>query len=335
VAGERLLATRQVGKAYSAFNEAAELGYAPDNVAARLWQCAMLLGKLEEAWLICDAVLDRRRRQKLTCNDRPLHLQWVWDGSPLEDKHVLVRCHHGLGDTIQFVRVLTPLQPIARRVHLQAQSALLPLLRELPSVGSLSAIEDGHIPPHDVAIELQELPHALRLTWGMLPRNIPYLPAPPRPRRTGQLRVGLVWAAGEWKPERSLALRLLWRMREIPSVSFHCLQRGPALSELDDGDPLGLRSHAQSSTDDIRTTVTELGRIDLVISVDTMMAHLTGALGVPVWTLLHFDADWRWMSTGNRSPWYPTMRLVRQPSPGDWNSVVEAVDAALRDLAGR
>src|SRR5262249_46339668 len=103
-----------------------------------------------------------------------------------------------------------------------------------------------------------------------------------------------------------------------------------ALAELQRTDPLSLRETAGAS-DAILDTAERIAPLDLVITVDTMLAHLAGALGIPVWTLLHFDADWRWLATGSRSPWYPTIRLFRQRAPGDWASVTAEVAAALRD----
>lgn len=325
--GERLLAERRVLQARDAFLDARELGAEFDATAAHLWQCAMLLGRFEDAWQIGDAVLARRHRLRLSCADQPLHLQWVWDGTPLAGRDVVVRCHHGLGDAIQFVRLLRRLRPVARRVHLQVPPALLGLFSSLRDVDRLSPLDAP--PGGGVAVELLELAHALRLDLSDIPAEVPYLPAPIH-RPADGLRVGLVWAAGSWKPERSVPLDLLARLQGISGVRFVTLQRGPGLDELGRGnDPLHLYGTGQG-TDDLKATVDFLGGIDLVITVDTMMAHLAGALGMPVWTLLHFEADWRWLAHGARSPWYPTMRLLRQRQPGAWSPVVDRLAALLR-----
>jgi hypothetical protein len=335
VEGERLLAARQITQARSCFQQAQRLGGPFDPIAARLWHCAMLLGRFEDAWRISDAVLADRQRRGLNCRELPLHLQWVWDGTPLRRRDVSVRCHHGLGDVIQFVRLLAMLRPVARTIHLQAPPALLPLLADFPHLDRLSSMEEQPSLPDHAPVELLELPHALRLQFDEIPSEVPYLRRRRPHPREDQLRVGLVWAAGVWKPDRTVPLEMLARLARVSGVRFVCLQRGPALAELENGsDPLRLRRTGQG-TDDLLPTLEALRSIDLVISVDTMMAHLAGAIGMPVWTMLHFDADWRWLAAGESSPWYPTMRLFRQRSPGDWAPVVERLEAELGRAAGR
>jgi len=154
-------------------------------------------------------------------------------------------------------------------------------------------------------------------------------------RLSAPLKVGLVWTAGEWKPERSIALDGLAGLAAIPGVAFVNLQRGPEYRRWRVA-PGGAPPMAEIfAGDDIGDAAAAIAGLDLVVTVDTMAAHLAGALGVPVWLMLHFAADWRWLLGRDDTPWYPTMRLFRQPSPGDWESVVAAVAAALRDRARR
>ena len=311
------------------------------------WMSHMLRGDFESAWQCADHDREQRRRAGITGRDWPRHLRPVWDGRPLSGAHVLVRCHHGLGDTIQFVRYLPRLAEITASVQLEVQPELLPLMSRLPGVGRLHALSstgDRQATAFgcDAEIDVTELPHACRTTLESIPAEVPYLRPDPdrvvearrRLLRLGQgLAVGLVWAAGEWKPERSIALCRLGPLAAIPGVALVNLQRGPeyarwrasregpAMAEIFD---IGAVADAAAT----------IAALDLVITVDTMAAHLAGALAAPVWTMLHYAADWRWLLDRGDSPWYPTMRLFWQPRPGDWDPVVAEIAAALRRRAG-
>ncbi len=192
----------------------------------------MLDGDFERAWTISDAVMRQRAGQ--SCADLPYHLRWVWDGAAFCGRNVLVRCYHGLGDTLQFIRFVPKLAAMARSVMVEAQPALLPLLSSVRGISALYPL-GAAIPTYEVAIELMELPHALRIRLDDLPGPIPYLTLPPaatglavttrsRPRR---LRVGIVWAAGDWRRERSLPPPLLMPLARLP-LDLVCLQLGPA-----------------------------------------------------------------------------------------------------------
>ena len=297
------------------------------------WSEAMLDGEFARAWAISDRVLRWRRGQ--SCADRPYHLRWVWDGAPLSGRRVLVRCYHGLGDTLQFIRFVPQLAAIAGTVIVEAQAELLPLLGSLPGIAALYPL-GAELPQSDVAIESMELPHALRLRLDDLPGPMPYLTPPSGsrsplrlvPNCAGRLRVGLVWAAGDWRRERSLPPALLLPLARLP-LDLVGLQRGPARHRTEAAGLVGALRYAQDEDAAIAETAALIGELDLVISVDTMVAHLAGALGRPVWTLLDAAADWRWMRRRDDTPWYPTMRLFRQPRPGRWEPVVEEVAAAL------
>ena len=337
-----LHAERRAAEALPLFEAALACGLDLERGAGERWHCAMLAGRFEDAWKESDRVLARRRRDGERCADRPLHLRWVWDGTSPAGRDVLLRCYHGLGDSIQFLRYAPLLRRTARSVTVEAPAALLPLLRSLEGVDRLLPLEDGPRPAGGaVAIESTELPHAFRTTLGTIPAEIPYLRADPgraearrRAMDRDMLNVGLVWASGLWRPERNIPLALLAGLGRVPGVALHCLQRGPCREEMRTGGPAFCNPEEESA--DIAETAALIAALDLVISTDTMVAHLAGALGRPVWTLLHFDADWRWLATGDRSPWYPTMRLFRQPRPGDWDAVAALLTAALAaHAAGR
>jgi hypothetical protein len=221
------------------------------------------------------------------------------------------------------------------------------LFATIPSIARLHALSPEQERPCadvgcDAEIDATELPHAFRTTLSTIPGLAPLLrPDPARladARRRlaavpGRLKIGLVWAAGDWKPERSVPLERLKPHAAIPGTVFVNLQRGPEYDRWrrQGGGPPML----DMGSDRIADTTAAIAALDLVITVDTMVAHLAGSLGVPVWLMLHFAADWRWLLHRSDSPWYPTMRLFRQPMPGDWDSVVSEVASALPGLAAR
>lgn len=292
------------------------------------WTLAMLRGDFESAWRISDDVL--RRRAGRSCGHLPRHQQWIWDGRPLRGRRVLVRCYHGLGDTIQFIRYAAPLHAIAADVTVWAPAPLIPLLATAAGMDRLLPLHDG-VPEcdADAEVELQELPHAFRTTRSTIPRDVPYLFAPPVPLPVqGRPRVGLVWRAGEWDPRRSVPFEMIVRVAARHDLDAYAMQERPEPGEAHERlTPVG--------PFDLHGFAGALRSLDLLITVDSMPAHLAGALGVPVWLLLPADADWRWMEERDDSPWYPTMRLFRQDRPGDWEPVLGRVGRALDRIAGR
>ena len=289
------------------------------------WIRHMKRGEWADAWRISDTELQRRRSQE--CAHEPRHLQLVWDGRSLEARRVLVHCYHGLGDTVQLIRLLPLLRGKTLSTIVWAQPPLIPLLRTAAGIDELLPLHDGEPQvDHDVDIEVMELLHALRLTPETLPRNVPYFnitPVASPPARRGPLKVGLVWQSGGWDTRRSISWSLISRLVGIHGIQWQILQRGPALTSW----PAGMGVAPRMST--VLDEAVAVQRLDLLISVDTLSAHLAGALGVPTWTLLPFDADWRWLEGRDDSPWYPTMRLFRQSEPGDWSGVIERVAASL------
>jgi Glycosyltransferase family 9 (heptosyltransferase) len=302
------------------------------------WTEAMLDGAFEQAWAISDAVMLQRRGQ--SCADLPYHLRWVWDGTPLTGRDVLVRCYHGLGDTLQFMRFVPQLLAVAQSVAVEAQPELLRVLR---GIGNISAFHPLGAAPVaiDVAVESMELPHALRLRLEDLPGPVPYLRLPNAGRAGGErhragaprLRVGIVWAAGNWRRARSVPSQALRPLLDLP-VDLVCLQLGAARRDPESVPLMRAFTAAVRENATITETAALICDLDLVVTVDTMVAHLAGALGRPVWTLLDADADWRWMRGRNDSPWYPTMRLFRQRRPGDWKPAVDELAAELARNAG-
>jgi hypothetical protein len=287
----------------------------------------MRAGDWEAAWRISDRELCRRTQQHL-----PRHLQQIWDGRSLHSKRVLVRCYHGLGDTVQFIRFMPQLRQIAREVTVWCQPPLIPLLKTARGIDRLLPLHDG-IPEtqYDVDIELMEVPHALRSSLLTLPRQIPYfdIPTSAPVAPTGRIRAGVVWQSGGWDSRRCIAPELMRDLMQSGSaVRWSILQRGPGLADWR-FEP-GLAEIPRLAG--ILEEAAALSQLDLLISVDTLSAHLAGALGVRTWTLLPFESDWRWMEHREDSPWYPTMRLFRQRRPGDWHEVIERVGSSLQKL---
>ena len=278
----------------------------------------MRRGDFSAAHLASDRSIARRPTGG-TCRDLPRHLQWVWTGAPLESRRVLVRCYHGLGDTLQFARFLPRLSHLARETIVWAQPWLIPLLETMRGLDGCRflPLHDGEPGvDFDVDVEIMELAHALRIGHEELSKNIPYLHVPPAARLSDRFSIGVVARAGGWDERRSIDPALMHVSR--PDVALFSLQPGDAVPGM-----------TNAATTDALELAARLQALDLVICVDTMLAHLAGALGVSVWLLLPAEADWRWMTDRADSPWYPSMRIVRQPSPGAWEPVVARVQEML------
>ena len=290
----------------------------------------MRRGEYETAWEISDAVL--RSRAGVPCGHLPRHLQYFWDGTPLEGKRILVRCYHGLGDTIQFIRYAPLVKAIAAEVLVWAQPSLILLLGTMRGIDRLFPLHDGAFEwEYDLDVELMELLHVFRTTLRTIPAEVPYFGVDPLPLRCdGRRAVGIVWRAGDWNARRSIPFSLLAPLAEVSGVEWYIFQHGPGLAERHEG--FGVLPKPGDILEEARL----MRSLDLFITVDSMPAHLAGALGVPVWTLLHAEATCRWMEEREDSPWYPTMRLFRQERSGEWEPVIERVASELDRLsAGR
>ncbi len=290
------------------------------------WMRCMRAGEFEAAWRISDAVLCERAGER--CWHLPRHEQWIWNGESLAGKRVLVRCYHGLGDTVQFIRYAPILKSVAREVVVWAQPGLLPLLETVEGIDELLPLHDGTPETgYDIDVELMELPHIFRTTLETIPNRVPYLRVPRGEGVKGELAVGVTWRAGEWDRERWVPAGLIALLALVPGVRLYVLQDRASAGEWPEVCGPMLCPESPSALAEA------IAMMDLVITVDTLAAHLAGALGVRTWTLLPKNADWRWMEERDDSPWYPTMRLWRQENAGEWEPVMERVARALRELA--
>jgi hypothetical protein len=290
------------------------------------WWAHMLRGDFAGAWQISDAVLKARRGT--SCRHLPRHEQYIWDGTPVDGRRVLVRCYHGLGDTIQFARYAPMLTAVARDVTFWAQPPLIPLLATIGGMGALVPLND-RVPEcdYDVDVEIMELPHVFRTTLETIPADVPYLHVEALGTSEDRMRVGIFWRVGDWDDRRAIPTSLLPLLADVPGVHLYMVRRDREAA----GDAAPVRELPYP--DDVFHTARMMRSLDLVITADSMPAHLAGALGIPAWTLLHSEPDWRWMEGRDDSPWYPTMRLFRQRRSGDWDEVVERVARELRQVA--
>ncbi len=196
------------------------------------------------------------------------------------------------------------------------------------------ALHDGDVGIHyDAEIEIMEIAHALRVSGAEIAGTVPYIRCEAGASVLGSrdagapLRVGLVWQAGNWDERRSIHAAELSPLAGIAGVELVSLQRGPPAKEA-----LFIPAR-DASTPHLGELAARLCRLDLVLTVDTMVAHLAGALGLPTWTLLHADCDWRWPRYGERTIWYPTMRLFHQDRPRQWAGAIERVRTRLARMA--
>ena len=265
-----------------------------------------------------------------------------WRGEDLSGKTILVHAEQDVGDMIQFVRYVPMLDARGATIVLEVPRSLMPLLGDIDGVTAMIGRGEPH-PPIDLHCPLMSLPFAFGTTLAAIPAALPYLHAPAErvaawrarlPAR-GKLRVGLVWSG---KPphrkdrSRELDFERLAPVLAQSNVEFVSLQR-----EVRAADKMALHKAAVLRPDlrhaDFADIAALIETLDLVIAVDSAVAHLTGALAKPVWLLLPFGPDWRWMLDRDDSPWYPGARLFRQPGIGDWGSVVQRLGEALASLA--
>jgi tetratricopeptide (TPR) repeat protein/glycosyltransferase involved in cell wall biosynthesis len=259
-----------------------------------------------------------------------------WNGTNLAGKTIVLYAEQGLGDTIQMVRYLPQVRSQgAGCILVQCPPALLNLLATCPEIDRLIPLGEP-LPAFDVCASLMSLPHLFQTTVETIPDRSPYLsPRAPSPFQPNPhtFNIGIVWAGNPSHPNnqrRSTALSHFLPLRDVPRTTLYSLQKdssdrleGTGIVDLSD------RLH------DLTDTAAIIAQLDLVITVDTAVAHLTGALGKPVWILLPFVPDWRWLQEREDSPWYPTARLFRQPQRGDWAAVFDRVKLALSERIAR
>lgn len=267
-----------------------------------------------------------------------------WNGGALEGRAILLDAEQGYGDALQFLRYAPLVAERGGKVIVRCAPEIAALAASVPGVTTVMA-RGAPMVPFDLYCPLPSLPLAFGTTLESIPARVPYLHADPgktahwKARLAdggGGLRVGLVWASQSkhrTAAAKSLALADLAPLAGIAGLRFYSLQKGDAAKQAA-RPPAGLRiEDLDGDLRDFSDTAAVAANLDLVVSVDTAVAHLAGALGRPAWTLLKQAPDWRWLLAREDSPWYPTMRLFRQKTAADWRPVVDELAAALRRFA--
>jgi hypothetical protein len=287
--------------------------------ASRDWLEAAMAGDFAVAWSASDEI----RRAHIDYSHTERWRRPLWDGSLIDGRHVLIRCWRGLGDAVHFIRYAPLVRAKARSLTVEVPRSLLALFEGVSGIDRLFGLDEEDLQNEDyVEVESTELPYLFRTTLESIPSDIPYIHTK-RDRLIKQipgLRVGLCWCGGSYDSRRSIHLSDLEPLERLPEALFFQLQRGPALNEAIES-VIQFQNFDDRSMD-ISMIASLIDTLDVVISVDTMVGHLAGALGKKVHLLLHSEADWRWLRDREDSPWYPTMTLLRQPRAGDWQPVV-------------
>lgn len=268
-----------------------------------------------------------------------------WDGSPLTGRTILLYSEQGLGDTLQVIRYARLVQDLGGRVLVECQPALIPLLSGIAGIDRLIARGEP-LPAFDVHYPLLSLGGLFAQSLGTIPADVPYLRADAeRIERWRQelsslsgFKIGIAWQGSpgyRWDRLRSFPLTCFAPLARLPGLRLVSLQKGPGIEQLTqprDFDLIDLGAKLDNDGGAFVDTAAALFSLDLVVTPDTALAHLAGALGRPVWVALALAPEWRWFLEREDSPWYPSMRLFRQSSLGDWGDVFERIAVAVRQL---
>jgi tetratricopeptide (TPR) repeat protein len=336
--GTALAALGRFDEALASFQLALWLN--PQHASAH-WDRALSLlhqGRFAEGWQEYEWRW-KRNRSRPRKMDQPR-----WDGASLEDKTILIYCEQGLGDTLQFLRYAQALQELGGKVILECSRPLTSLLSTCPGVATCVA-EGEPLPAHDLQAPLLSLPALLKADRP-LPMNQPYLHTDPKRVAIWQkeledypgLKVGIAWQGNprhRWDRHRSFPLRHFLEVCELELVQVISLQKGAGAEQLADFAArdrvvdLGSRLDDDGGLSDVAAVIETL---DLVITCDSALAHLAGALGKPVWVALASQSDWRWLADRTDSPWYPSVRLFRQQNRFDWKEVFARIAGEVSKL---
>jgi tetratricopeptide (TPR) repeat protein len=295
-------------------------------------------GNFRAGW----AEYEWRFRSKIFIKALPKPIRPYWNGMPLPGRRLVISTDQGYGDSFQFARYIPLAAARCGEVTVICRAPQIPLLCRIPGVRTC-VTDLKQAGEHAAFCWLASLPHVFGTELSSIPTPIPYLTAAPLRRAhwradlarrigTEGVRIGLVWAgnnenSADWR--RSVSLAALRHLAEIPGIRLVSLQKPIPEADRAMFTGMGLPDLSADLTD-FGETAAVIANLDLVISVDSAVAHLAGAMGVPAWVLIYEPADWRWMTRREDSPWYPTMRLFRQPRAGQWNEPIARLVAALR-----
>lgn len=328
---DALLRQRRLGEAIDCFHLAEQQGLDSDRCAGGRWTACMLSGQFGAAWSESDAI-----RHRGAHDPRSL----CQDAIP-RGKRLIVRCLHGFGDAVQFLRYAPQLRALTSRLIVEVAPRMVDFARCINGVEEVitwGKSQPKDPPAWDMQVEIMELPYVFRTMVGDLPLAVKYITLPPpalcQARRivgsSSIPRIGVVWSCGEWNLSRSVPLRLLRPLLRRPNCEFWNLQGGAVRSEWSKLQCRSAMCDAQELCDGgLLPLAAIISHLDLVLTVDTLAAHLAGAMNIPAWVMLQHEADWRWMAGRDDSPWYPSMRLFRQAKQGDWTDLIANVEHAL------
>jgi tetratricopeptide (TPR) repeat protein len=334
--GRALQALNRHGEAVTSFEKAIAVDRNNADTHSNLALSLLTLGELTRGF----TEYEWRWKRTGMSDARRSYRGRLWLGEfPLGQRRILLTAEQGLGDSIQFVRYVPLLASNGAKVVLEVQPELKALLADADGVESCHARGEA-LPAYDFHCPLGSLPLAFKTEPSTIPAQIPYLRADDAHIEKWRSsiealpgkRVALAWAGHARHPNdrnRSIELRLLEPLLALDGISFISIQRD---LRGDDREVLARHGNITDIAEqltDMADTAAVASLADLTVSVDTSVVHIAGAIGREVWVLLPFSPDWRWTLTGERSPWYPQMRLFRQSSPGDWRGVIEAVREAL------
>jgi hypothetical protein len=296
----------------------------------------LLLGRYAEGWPKYEG------RWQVPDHDRPRLDARVPDLAEVAGKRILLIPEQGHGDMIQFARYAPMLARQGASVTLQTYIELKVLMQTMDGIETVIAVGEKE-PPYDIVTPLLSLPLVFRTELDSIPAEVPYVHVPaerlaawqqrlgPRTRR----RIGLAWWGSQHIAKRSVALETLLPLLSLPDIDFHSLQKELPSEQLDWLAAHPLVVDHRDEFNDYADTAALISQLDLVVTIDTSVAHLAGALGAPVWIMLPYSADWRWLLNRDDSPWYPTARLFRQKRRGDWEGVVADVANELVAWRGK
>jgi Flp pilus assembly protein TadD len=335
-------------EAESAYRQALDLHPGRTDARINLAHLLLGLGQMREGWDLFEA-----RYQAGGWFEPPLTGLPMWQGECLEGRSLIVWAEQGYGDSLQFCRYLPMLKALGLvKLTFACPPALQALLATIEGVDAcIVADDDEAIAAHDYQCLLMSLPHRFDTTLETVPATLPYLRVPPERARSwrgrlsaGGFKVGLVWAGDPRAHSahlqavdrlRSLSAQAYLPILRVPGVTFISLQKGASTQSQIDTLPSDFRPlDPMSEVTDFADTAAIIDQLDLVITVDTSVAHLAGALNRPVWILSRYDGCWRWLYRKESSSlWYPNARLFRQVRPGEWSDVIETVASALDEAA--
>jgi tetratricopeptide (TPR) repeat protein len=334
--GNVLVALKRTEDALVCFDRA--LAVRPEDADSH-WNealCRLLIGDFELGWKKYEWrwQTDRLEKSKREFK-KPL---WLGE-QPLEGRTILLHAEQGLGDTLQFCRYATAVSARGAKVLLEVQPAVKSLLTSVSGVSKFFS-NGEQLPDFDLHCPLLSLPLAFKTALDTIPSSIAYLHSDSGKVKQWQTtlgdktapRVGLVWTGGISNKYRSIPLIEFARLVS-DKAQFISLQKEINAADRETLDEQGVR-HFGNELKDFSDTAALLHLMDIVISVDTSVAHLAGAMGKPVWILLPFNADCRWLLDRDDSPWYPTAKLFRQPANGDWSSVIAKIEDELTRFLG-